>query len=536
MPRGSRCARRGEPRRSRCGGPRRRGARAPAAADGGPRRARRGRRAGGGDGAARGARGVGAPRRRRHRARGAHRAGAVDPGVLSVAAARAWIRAAHDEAGSASPGPAVGVELPIVYDGPDLDETARMLGMGPEALAARHAGAAWTVAFGGFAPGFAYLVAPDWPFDVPRLEAPRTRVPPGAVGLAGAFTGAYPRATPGGWRLIGTTGAVLFDPARESPALLRSRHRITWRPGRARSAPAAAPGPAPGAGRGGLRGPRAGAAGDGAGSGASRPRGGRRGRLGCARPAALRLGNRLVGNRETAAGIEITLGGFRARARSDQWIAVTGAASAVTIDGVAVDAQRALLWPAGTELRLGWAQHGARAYAAVRGGIRAPVVAGSRATDRLAGIGCRPSRRATRSRRARMPRAPCRPSTWCRGACRPTPSRSSSPRGRAPTGSPPRAAPALRRILARGCRGRSCRHPARGSPDRAPPRRGAAERADGARRHPGAAVGAAHRPPRRRTGHGRIPGHRGRRRGIPRRRWAGAAWHPPALPACAAAP
>lgn len=313
-----------------------------------------------------------------------------DPGVLSVAAARAWIRAAHDEGGSASPGPAVVVELPIVYDGPDLDETARMLGMGAEALAARHAGAAWSVAFGGFAPGFAYLVAPDWPFDVPRLEAPRTRVPPGAVGLAGEFTGAYPRATPGGWRLIGTTGAVLFDPARERPALLAPGTRVTWRPGRARSAAAAPPVPLPERAAGGFEVLEPGLL-------ATVQDLGRPGHAavgvavsGALDRAALRLGNRLVGNRETAAGIEITLGGFRARARSDQWIAITGAAPAVTIGGVAVDAQRALLWPAGTELRLGWAQHGARAYAAVRGGIRAPVVAGSRATDRLAGIGLPP--------------------------------------------------------------------------------------------------------------------------------------------------
>ena len=112
------------------------------------------------------------------------------------------------------------VTLAITYEGEDLAETATLLGVSTEALVARHRDAAWTVAFTGFAPGFGYLVSEDWPFEVPRLESPRTRVGAGAVGLAGEFTGAYPRATPGGWRLVGTTPAPLFDPAAQSPALL----------------------------------------------------------------------------------------------------------------------------------------------------------------------------------------------------------------------------------------------------------------------------------------------------------------------------
>uniref|UniRef100_UPI0028F0D069 5-oxoprolinase subunit B family protein n=2 Tax=Microbacteriaceae TaxID=85023 RepID=UPI0028F0D069 len=173
---------------------------------------------------------------------------AVDPAVLSLAAARAWIGDAAGAGGADVMGDAVGagadptgplVELPIVYDGADLAETAGLVGLGTAELAARHAAAEWSVAFTGFAPGFGYLVSADWPFPVPRLDRPRSRVPAGAVGLAGPFTGAYPRSSPGGWRLIGTTSAVLFDPAAATPALLQPGTRVRFRP--APALPASAP-------------------------------------------------------------------------------------------------------------------------------------------------------------------------------------------------------------------------------------------------------------------------------------------------------
>ena len=85
------------------------------------------------------------------------------------------------------------------------------------------------MAFTGFAPGFGYLIGGAWPFDVPRLESPRARVPAGAVGLAAGYTGAYPRETPGGWRLIGTTSATLFDAAAAAPALLPPGARVRFR-------------------------------------------------------------------------------------------------------------------------------------------------------------------------------------------------------------------------------------------------------------------------------------------------------------------
>ncbi len=153
----------------------------------------------------------------------------VDPRVLPLAGARAWAQAqSGGDAAQRAPGSLV--ELDIAYDGPDLVETAEILGLTVDELVRRHSTADWTVAFTGFAPGFGYLVSDDWLFDVPRLPAPRTRVPQGAVGLAAGFTGAYPRETPGGWRLIGTTAARLFDAEAAAPALLAPGARVRFRP------------------------------------------------------------------------------------------------------------------------------------------------------------------------------------------------------------------------------------------------------------------------------------------------------------------
>lgn len=106
------------------------------------------------------------------------------------------------------------VEITVVYDGPDLEEVGELTGLGAAGVVEAHTGTPWRVAFGGFAPGFAYLVGGDARLDVARRDEPRTSVPAGSVGLAGEFSGVYPRASPGGWRLIGRTDAVLWDPER----------------------------------------------------------------------------------------------------------------------------------------------------------------------------------------------------------------------------------------------------------------------------------------------------------------------------------
>ncbi|MFK4807129.1 5-oxoprolinase/urea amidolyase family protein [Microbacterium sp. ZW CA_36] len=318
----------------------------------------------------------------------------VDPRLLPLASARAWAlaAAADSEPGGGAAGPLV--ELDIAYDGADLDGTALLLGIGADELVRRHSAAEWRVAFTGFAPGFGYLVSDDWPFDVPRLDSPRTRVPAGAVGLAGGFAGAYPRDTPGGWRLIGTTTAPLFDPDAASPALLapgtRVRFRLMARAGGGGASPGASGRVRPAAAE--ARGPgirivepgllatlqdlgREGAASVGVAVSGALDR------------AALRTANRLLGNPEGAAAIEVTMGGLRAVAETDLWVAVTGAWGAVRIAGQEADPYAAHPWPAGAELHLDWFSHGARAYVAVRGGLDGRTALGSRATDLLAGLG-----------------------------------------------------------------------------------------------------------------------------------------------------
>jgi KipI family sensor histidine kinase inhibitor len=122
-----------------------------------------------------------------------------------------------------APGEPRRVSLPAVYDGPDLELVARTAGLAVDEVARVHSGAEYTVAFCGFAPGFGYLTGLPESLRQPRLDSPRPKVPAGAIGVAGEFTAAYPRSTPGGWRLIARladTADALFDPRREPAALL----------------------------------------------------------------------------------------------------------------------------------------------------------------------------------------------------------------------------------------------------------------------------------------------------------------------------
>lgn len=120
------------------------------------------------------------------------------------------------------------VEVPVRYDGEDLDEVARLAGCHPTEVVRRHLARTYVVAFLGFAPGFYFLAGGDGGLRVPRRTAPRAEVPGGAVGLAGEFTGIYPRTGPGGWQLIGHTPAGLWDPDRTPSAVLAPGTRIRF--------------------------------------------------------------------------------------------------------------------------------------------------------------------------------------------------------------------------------------------------------------------------------------------------------------------
>lgn len=120
------------------------------------------------------------------------------------------------------------VEIPVAYDGKDLEEAARLLDCGAAELVRRHTADEWTAAFCGFLPGFGYLTSKAWKSDVPRRSSPRKRVPAGSVALAGEFSGVYPRESPGGWQLIGRTDLAVFDLSRDPAALLRPGVRVRF--------------------------------------------------------------------------------------------------------------------------------------------------------------------------------------------------------------------------------------------------------------------------------------------------------------------
>jgi KipI family sensor histidine kinase inhibitor len=123
------------------------------------------------------------------------------------------------------------VTIAVRYDGVDLAEVATECGLSIEAVVGRHQAPTYTVAFLGFAPGFAYLVGGDPVLRPARLATPRVRVPAGAVAVAGEYSGIYPRESPGGWRLLGSTASVLFDPEREPPSLLGLGDRVQFAAG-----------------------------------------------------------------------------------------------------------------------------------------------------------------------------------------------------------------------------------------------------------------------------------------------------------------
>ena len=127
------------------------------------------------------------------------------------------------------------VTIPVRYDGDDLPAVASTLGLDVEGVVAEHTSRTWRCAFLGFAPGFGYL-EPDRPgLAVSRRTRPRTSIPAGAVALADGYSAVYPRRSPGGWQIIGTTDTAIWDLHRREPALLQpgtmvrfvAEHRIS---------------------------------------------------------------------------------------------------------------------------------------------------------------------------------------------------------------------------------------------------------------------------------------------------------------------
>ncbi|MBP0461991.1 5-oxoprolinase subunit B family protein [Streptomyces montanisoli] len=147
--------------------------------------------------------------------------GVADPARLAAELATWRLTAASTE-------DAASVDVPVRYDGPDLADVAAMWGVSPGEAARIHAATSFRVAFCGFSPGFGYLTGLGERYAVARRATPRTSVPAGSVAVAGPYTGVYPRPSPGGWQLIGTTDAVLWDTEREPAALLAPGTRVRF--------------------------------------------------------------------------------------------------------------------------------------------------------------------------------------------------------------------------------------------------------------------------------------------------------------------
>ncbi|WP_314917512.1 5-oxoprolinase/urea amidolyase family protein [Pseudomonas helleri] len=287
------------------------------------------------------------------------------------------------------------VDIPVHYNGEDLDEVATLLNISRAEVIQRHTAHDYSVAFCGFAPGFAYLTGGAG-FQVPRRQTPRTRIPAGAVALAGDFSGVYPKASPGGWQIIGVTPLQMWDLNRAEPALLRPGYKVRFTDA----------GPLPASG---LPLPSTPARTD-ATTGTyleiispglhsvlqdmGRP--GQTGqgvsRSGALDLGALRSANRAVGNPSDMACVESVLGGLIFICHGSALIAIAGAHTPVTITNASgLQWQASNYQPieleAGDRVSLGSPKAGLRSYLAIRGGFDVTPVLGSLSTDTLAQLG-----------------------------------------------------------------------------------------------------------------------------------------------------
>ncbi|MGP9527169.1 carboxyltransferase domain-containing protein [Glutamicibacter sp. AOP5-A2-18] len=295
------------------------------------------------------------------------------------------------------------VEVPVHYDGEDLAAVAELTGLSVDAVIDAHSNQKWRAVFGGFAPGFAYLLGENQLLNVPRRDTPRTKVPAGAVALAGEYSAVYPRQSPGGWQLIGHTDLQMWDLQRDNPALIRpqdtvqfvpTNEKLSVREQRTVTEATAETSRVCGlriidsglqsllqdAGRLGFGNLGVGVA-------------------GAADPIAFRQANRLVGNHPDQAVIENLGSRISVEASEDQVMAHCGAQASLWITPAADDPIRnrrqvvsdapfALLH--GERLDVEPAGSGLRSYLAVRGEIEIEPTLGSLSTDTLSGVGPEP--------------------------------------------------------------------------------------------------------------------------------------------------
>lgn len=294
------------------------------------------------------------------------------------------------------------VIIPIVYKGEDLAQVAELQGMSIADVITKHQQSIWNVAFIGFAPGFAYLNSPDHPFtDIPRLKVPRKKIPVGSLGLAGQYSGIYPKDSPGGWQLIGTTSEKMWDLERENPALLLPGVKIHFEDVTHHPISVSVPEQITatvqqdlsaepvfkitGTGlqmlmqdEGRLNQTNIGV-----------------GSAGAMDLSAMHTANRIVGNPIEVAVIEVLNGGLKAKMQGSAVIAVTGAISNIHIQfangqQANFDSYQPIALDAGDEFHIQSPTSGLRNYLSVRGGFHLQAVLNSYAFDSLAILGPTP--------------------------------------------------------------------------------------------------------------------------------------------------
>lgn len=323
---------------------------------------------------------------------------ATDVAALQEHIARLWMESASRSTGSDRQRREVWI--PVLYGGtfgPDLLDVTRHTGVAADEVVRRHAATRYVVGALGFAPGFGFLIGLPPELATPRRPMPRLRITPGSVGIGGRQTGVYSLPTPGGWSLIGRTPLTLFDPARRPASLLATGDVVRFEPiDRKRFAELAAREPKQPAPEHRKPVRRPGIAVLDPGLQTTVQDLGRwgQGRIGvspggAADRGALVAGNRLLGNDDDAAALEMTRIGPRLRFLLPTRIALTGADLGARLGNMRLLPGSVRAVRAGEELSFDRdvVPRGFRAWLCVAGGITVPLVMGSRSTDQAARIG-----------------------------------------------------------------------------------------------------------------------------------------------------
>lgn len=315
-----------------------------------------------------------------------------DPVALDHDQVRAWVDGVLAGLPAAEPGAGRLIEVPVVYGGehgPDLAEVAAHNGLSAEEVIQRHSAPQYRCYLVGFTPGFPYLGGLDPKLATPRLETPRLDLPPGVVGLAGMQTGLYPLGGPGGWRILGRTPLLAFDPRRAQPNLIHAGDRVRFTP----VDRAEFPDPPPldgGAWESGIKAAKV----IQPGAYTTVQDQGRWGRAGAGVPVSgaldgygLAVANALVGNPPGAAALELTLMGPTLEITAPVTVAVCGADLGFRVDGQTARRWRGLGLGPGQRISFSGPRDGARAVLAFGGGLGAPLLLGSRSAYPLGRLG-----------------------------------------------------------------------------------------------------------------------------------------------------